>query len=105
MSVGLEIVLQDEWGGKIASVADPKNLLAGLLPTAEKADAYPMLAGIDPYGDTIFNPLQITRFLREWADVISNSRTPEEWALTSEIERLARRCADEVHAYLRLIGD
>ncbi len=105
MGVGFEIVLQDELGSQIESIADPKNLLAGLLPSLEKGDAYPMLAGIDPYGDTIFNPRQARRFLREWADLVSNARTREERALVSEIERLARRCADEVHKYLRFIGD
>jgi hypothetical protein len=103
--VGLEIQLQDEWGGRIEGIADPKNLLADLLPSDEKSDAYPTLAGIDPYGDTVFNPLQIPRFLSEWADVVSNARTEEDRAFVSEIGRLARRCADEVHTYLKFIGD
>ncbi len=103
--MGLEIQLQDEWGGRIEGISDPKNLLANLLPPDEKSDAYPMLTGIDPYGDTVFNPLQISRFLSEWADVASNARTEEERKLLSEIERLARRCSDEVHTYLKFIGD
>ncbi len=104
-NVGLEIQLQDECGGRIQSVADPKNLLTDLLPPNEKRDAYPMLAGIDPYGDTVFNPLQIPRFLSEWVDVVSKARTEEDRELLSKIERLARRCADEVHTYLKFIGD
>jgi len=103
--VGIEIQLQDEWGGRIENVADGKNLLANLLSPVERSDAYPMLAGIDPYGDTVFNPLQIPRFLSEWAEVGANARTQEERELVSEIERLARRCADEVHTYLKFIGD
>ena len=104
-NVGLEIQLQDEWGGRIESIADPRNLLGDLLPSDEKSDTYPMLVGIDPYGDTLFNPLQIPRFLAEWADVVSNARTQEGRELVSEIERLARRCANEVHTYLKFIGD
>ncbi|HXA51669.1 MAG TPA: hypothetical protein VNV86_15240 [Candidatus Acidoferrum sp.] len=78
--MGLEIQLQDEWGGRIESIADP-------------------------YGDTVFNPLQIPRFLSEWADVVLNARTDEDKTLVSQIETLARRCADEVHLYLKFIGD
>jgi hypothetical protein len=103
--VGFEIQLQDEWGGRIESIADPKSLLADLLPPDEKSDAYPMLAGIDPYGDTIFNPIQIRRFLSEWVGVVSTARTQEGRELVQEIERLARRCSDEVHTYLKFIGD
>jgi len=103
--MGLEIQLQDEWGRQIESIADPKNLLAGLLPSGQKRDAYPMLGGIDPYGDTVFNSLQIPCFLSEWANAVSDIRTEEDRALVSEIERLARRCADEVHTYLKFIGD
>jgi hypothetical protein len=103
--MGLEIQLQNECGGRIESIADPKNLLADLLPPHEKSDAYPMLAGIDPYGDTVFNPIQIRRFLSELADVLSCARTQEGRELASEIGRLARRCSDEVHTYLKFIGD
>jgi hypothetical protein len=54
---------------------------------------------------TVFNSLQIPRFLAEWADAVSDIRTEEDRALVSEIERLARWCADEVHTYLKFIGD
>ncbi|MGA2117577.1 MAG: hypothetical protein ABSH56_22800 [Bryobacteraceae bacterium] len=55
--MGLGIELQDELGGRIEGIEDPKNLLAVLLPPVEKGGAYPMLGGIDPYGDTVFNRL------------------------------------------------
>ena len=101
--MGLDVELQDEWGGQIDSVGDPKNLLARLLPINSDPE-YVMLSAIDPYGDTVFNPLQIPRFLSEWADVVSKARTEEDRELLSKIERLARRCADEVHTYLKFIG-
>jgi hypothetical protein len=103
--LGIEVQLQDEMGGRIDSVADPRNRLGDLLPPGEKINSYPMLAGIDPYGDTVFNPLQIPRFLSEWADVVSKAQTEEDQTLVTQIESLARRCASEVHTYLKLIGD
>jgi hypothetical protein len=60
--MGLEIVLQTESGAKIDSVADPKNYLGKLLPQIND-ESHPLLGGIDPYGDTVFNGIQIRRFL------------------------------------------
>jgi hypothetical protein len=103
--MGLDIELRDEFGGRVEGIGDPKNLLAGLLPQAEKSGAYPMLAGIDPYGDTVFNRIQMPRFLFEWVDVVAGARSEEDRELVLEIARMARRCAAEVHTYLKFIGD
>ena len=103
--MGLEIQLQDELGGRIEGITDPQNLLPGLLPSNEEAGAYPMLSGIDLYGDTVFNRLQIPRLLSELVDIASNAQTDEDRKLVSEIEMLARRCADNLHTYLKFIGD
>ncbi len=103
--MGFEIELQDELGHRIDGVADSKNTLTRLLPSSEKSATYPMLAGIDPYGDTVFNRLQISRFLSEWGDVVKSARMQEDSELVREIEKLARRCSDEVHIYLKFIGD
>jgi hypothetical protein len=65
----------------------------------------PLLGGIDPYGDTVFNGIQMYRFLREWLEVSAKTSTPEERALVSKIEELAHRCRDEVHLYIRFVGD
>ena len=102
--MGLDIELQDEWGGKIDAAGDPKNLLGRLLP-ANDDPAYVMLSAIDPYGDTVFNCLQMKRFIAEWASVASKARTEDESELVSKIESLAHRCRDEVHVYLKFIGD
>jgi len=95
--VGLDIQLQDELGRRIEGVADTNNRLAGVRSAYENSAAYPMPAGIDRYGDTVFNRLQIPRFLSEWSDVVSKAQTPEDRDLASEIARLARRCSDEIH--------
>jgi hypothetical protein len=63
------------------------------------------MGGIDPYGDTVFNGIQIRRFLLEWEAVSSNAVTTEERELVSKIEELALRCRDEVHLYIRFVGD
>jgi hypothetical protein len=103
--MGLEIQLQDEFGGMRESAVDPKNLLPDLLPSEDKSDSYPLLSGIDLYGNTVFNRIQMPRFLSEWAEVVTAARTQEAQELVSEIERLARTCSTEVHLYLKFIGD
>ena len=102
--MGLAITLQDERGVELDSVVDAKNFLGELLPEHDDR-AHPMLASIDFYGDTIFNRMQMDRFLVEWSDVVSKANIPEEKALVSAIEGMARRCLDEVHLYLKFIGD
>jgi len=102
--MGLVIALQDESAAELVSVADPKNYLGKLLPQHDDP-THPMLASIDFYGDTVFNRMQMDRFLAEWADVSAKANTPEEQELVSTIEGLARRCRDEVHLYLKFIGD
>jgi hypothetical protein len=102
--MGLEIVLQTELGAHVDAVADPKNYLGKLLPEVD-GEKYPLLGGIDPYGDTIFNRIQMRRFLLEWIEVSAKAGTPEERQLVSKIEELARRCRDEVHLYIRFVGD
>ena len=101
--MGLGIELQDECGATLESVTDPKNLLSRLLPSND--DAHPTLASIDPYGDTVFNRLQMARFLREWAVISTKALTSEERGLLAAIEKMALRCRDEVHLYLKFIGD
>ena len=102
--MGLGITLQDESGAELVSVVDPKNYLGKLLPEHEDP-AHPMLASIDFYGDTVFNRMQMDRFLAEWTDVSARADTKDEKALVSTIEDMARRCRDEVHLYLKFIGD
>jgi hypothetical protein len=94
--MGLEIVLQTESGARIDSVADPQNLLSKLLPQIGNEN-HPLLGGIDPYGDTVFNRIQMGRFLPEWEAVSSNAVTTDERELVSKVGDLALRCRDEVH--------
>ena len=102
--MGFNIELQDELGGRIDGIDDPRSLLHKLLPEPG-SDEYPFLGSIDPYGDTAFNSMQMRRLLMEWAVVSQRAKTAEEQALAGHVEALARRCRDEVHNYLKFVGD
>jgi hypothetical protein len=102
--MGLNIELQDERGNSLASVADAQNWLKRLLPSNDD-DSHPMLAAIDPYGDTTFNRIQMKRFLAEWTEISTRASGPRERALVSAVEAFGCRCRDEAHLYLKFIGD
>jgi hypothetical protein len=102
--MGLSIELQDERGNALDSVNDIQNSLRRLLASSDDRSR-PMLAAIDPYGDTTFNRLQMTRFLTEWTEISAKASEPEEEALVSVIAAYARRCRGETHLYLKFIGD
>ncbi len=102
--MGLCIALQTESGEQIELVADEKNLLDRLLASVD-AQAYPMLASIDRYGDTVFNRLQTDRFLAEWKTLFDKAGSPEEETLLNAIQNLAEKSKLQVHQYLVFIGD
>jgi hypothetical protein len=102
--MGFEVKLQDEFGGQLDAVGDPKNILDRLFPEPGNRQ-YPMLGSIDPYADTVFNGLQMSWFLSELANVSAKAQTTEESELVSKIESMAKRARDETHLYLKFIGD
>lgn len=60
---------------------------------------------IDPYGDTVFNRLQIADLLADWADLGSTDRSLEEVELLDAVAAMVRECAAEPGRYLRFVGD
>ncbi len=68
-------------------------------------DAHPFLDSIDLYGDTVFNRLQMKRFLNEWEVLAGRVSAPEVLAFLGEVRDLATTCQTEVHRYVKFIGD
>ncbi len=101
--MGFDVNLETERGEVRATVEDPKNLLHRLLEPSISEE--PLLAEIDWNGDTVFNRLQIPRFLSQWEILASHSRSLEEAELVDKVKKLAERCADGVHLYVKFIGD
>ena len=102
--MGLCIALEKENGQAIETLLDEKNLLHKLLPT-ENGESHSMLMFIDWYGNTVFNRLQMKRFLVEWASIVERAHTADEKSLVADIKALALRCEEGVHMYLKFIGD
>lgn len=101
--MGLCVSLETEDGKSLDMVADDKNILHRLLPKPGSSNE--LLSAIDWYGDTTFNNLQIRQFLSEWDTVMRKAASSEEQTLISDIKKLALRCQEESHLYLKFIGD
>jgi hypothetical protein len=102
--MGLTVVISNEKGEPTKWVEDPANMLARLLP-GEDDRTFSLLRYIDPYADTVFNQIQMTDFLAEWARISLRAHTPEEKSLLLRIEELARETSDAPHRYLKFVGD
>ena len=59
--MSLVVKLEDDLGERSEWV-----MLHGIVP-ANPDGAYPLLSGIDAFGKTVFNHLQMAAFLAEWA--------------------------------------
>lgn len=103
--MGLTIVVQDEHGRAISSaVEDVRNLLSRLLPT-EDDESFRLLRYIDRYGDTVFNQQQLNDLLAEWVRLKERARTKDERELLAAAESLIRQGQNDVHQYIKFIGD
>jgi hypothetical protein len=101
--MGFDINLESERGDVLATVSDPQNLLHRLLERSITTE--PLLAEIDWYGDTVFNRLQIPRFLSHWQTLATQSQSPDELRIVEDVKELAVRCGGGVHLYLKFVGD
>jgi hypothetical protein len=101
--MGFDINLEGERGEVLATVSDPTNLLHRLLERSFGLE--PSLEEIDWNGDTVFNRVQIPRFLSVWETLASQAQHPNELEIVNQVKALAIRCGNGVHLYLKFVGD
>lgn len=102
--MALVLELRDQAGGIVASAgeAPPDKLLP--IPTADD-DRFPLLRGIDPYGDTTFSSHQAVWLADELETLLGNERHPARQQMIRDAAALARECAARPHSALVFIGD
>lgn len=76
----------------------------GFMPE-EQSKSFELLRFIDPYGDTVFNRLQMVAFLEEWMRLEEASKQNAQHDKWEAVKRLALKCQSEPHTYLRFVGD
>lgn len=98
--VGLSAYLEASDGERLSSAGGA----AASAFIAHLAEATTCLRFIDPYGHTVFNRAQCKVLSEEWA--LASSQCPLELRSWWErVERLILTCRDDVHLYVRFVGD
>jgi hypothetical protein len=103
--MGINVRLERENGEPVEWVEKPLPKTLGLqkLPFYESPQ-FPLAGSIDPYGDTIFNRLQASTLLLEWAELTRRVEESDREVM-EDVCRLLVACRDGVHLYVRFIGD
>jgi hypothetical protein len=76
-------------------------MLHGVVPGHEESD-FPILRGVDPYGTTIFNHLQMAAFLEEWARVQDRATDENQKEAWSKVNEMAAACQSDRDLSLKL---
>ena len=100
----IAVFLEDIHGtNRKGSVADAYGGLNRCLPIED--NSFPLLRYVDPYGNTVFNHLQMPQLLEEIDLLIGRCADEESKGLLENVRELAEKCRKSNHLYLRFRGD
>jgi len=102
--MGLDVRRETEKGEQEDEVLDSDNILPGLLNRCRDRE-WRLIQYIDPYGDTVFNQLQIPRLLEELHSLMPLAESESERKLLSAVLDLVGRTRNEAHTYIKFYGD
>jgi hypothetical protein len=102
--MAINVYLQNIREKKFDEVLDWDYSLAKIWPIADQT--YPLLQYIDPYGNTIFNGMQMPEVVKELDILIADKSSNEQQKATlGRIRELAMKCQKQPHTFLRFRGD
>jgi hypothetical protein len=101
--MAIDAILQNINGQREAEVVDSNYSLAHIWPIGDQS--FPLLQYIDPYGNTVFNGLQMPEVQRELEILVGKASTDEQKDTLRRIRELAVRCQKQPHMFLRFSGD
>ncbi|MGB8012794.1 MAG: hypothetical protein WCF68_14365 [Terriglobales bacterium] len=97
--MSLVVKLEDDLGERSEWV-----LLNGVVPATRDAD-FLLLSGIDPFGKTVFNHLQMAAFLAEWERAKERARDESQREAWEKVKQMAETCRHDRDLYLRFVGN
>ncbi len=97
--MSLVVKLEDDLGERGEWV-----MLHGVVPAASHAD-FLLLSGIDPFGKTVFNHLQMEVFLKEWDRAKDRVRDESQLDAWQKVKQMAETCRHDRDLYLRFVGN
>ena len=97
--MSLVVKLEDDLGERSEWV-----MLHGVVPAPSQED-FVLLGGIDPFGKTVFNHLQMGSFLKEWERAKERVRDDSQMDAWKKVKEMAETCRDDRDLYLRFVGN
>ena len=102
--MGIDVRVETESGEVQDEVLDDQNLTEKLLPDRED-NASPCLRFVDPFGDTLFNQIQIPLVIKELEKRLRGPAKPDVKGHCEAILRTVKAAAGEEHTYVRFSGE
>jgi hypothetical protein len=99
LNMSLVVKLEDQQGER-----GEWAMLHGVIPSHDES-TFPVLRGVDPYGTTVFNHLQMDAFIEEWQrvrDRATDENQKEAWAKVNE---MAAACQSDRDLSLKFVGN
>ena len=96
--MSLVVKLEDDLGEHSEWV-----ILSGVVPPSTDPN-YVLLTGVDPFGKTVFNHLQMEAFLKEWDRVRERARDDSQVEAWQRVKTMAETCREDRDLYLRFVG-
>lgn len=97
--MSLVVKLEDDLGERSEWV-----ILNGVVPVSSDPNLV-LLSGIDPFGKTVFNHLQMEFFLKEWEEVKDRARDESQTQAWKKVKEMAEACRQDRDLYLRFVGN
>ena len=97
--MSLVIKLEDDLGERSEWV-----ILNGVVPPSSDP-SFALLSGVDPFGKTVFNHLQMETFLKEWERVRERVRDDSQLEAWQRVKQMAETCRQDRDLYLRFVGN
>lgn len=102
--MGVNLRWEDESGKEMGAVLDPQMIISKIILKKDLQNTT-CLRFIDPYGDAVFNQIQIPILISEIRDILQSESDPDISDHLQYVLDLARKSAGKTHTYLRFIGD
>jgi hypothetical protein len=102
--MGIDVRVETESGEVQDEVLDDRNLTEKLLPDREDGSS-PCLRFVDPFGDTLFNQIQIPLVVKELETRLRATTKPEVKAHCEAILKVVSETVGEEHTYVRFSGE
>lgn len=97
----IRAIVTDENGRTIGREFDFSSaILSGV-----DREKFPILSYVDPYGDTIFNQLQVSQLCIELSLLKKMMENDHDQLIVEQLELLCKKSLVEPHLYLKFLGD